>query len=100
MLTAAMLSATIFSMSNLSPSYANGITFKDMSNDFWGYENIQWAINNQVDDGYPDGTFKPNQYIEQSEFLAMLIRTYHPSDLVKSSDTNDWSNPYIQYSTK
>ncbi|MBE1441657.1 S-layer homology domain-containing protein [Paenibacillus sp. OAS669] len=35
---------------------------------FWGYANIQWGINNQVVDGYPDGTFKPNQIVEQVEF--------------------------------
>ena len=58
MLSAFLLSATIFSVGSISPSYASNISFSDVPPNFWGYQNIQWAVNNQVVDGYPDGAFQ------------------------------------------
>lgn len=100
-LSALILSASIFSFAQISPSYASNISFTDVPPNFWGYQNIQWAINNQVIDGYPDGTFKPNQNVNQNEFLAMLIRAYQPKDFSVAAYTNkDWALPYVDYSKK
>lgn len=98
-LSVVMLSLSIFSF-NLGASYANGITFKDVTTDFWANENIQWAIDNKVVDGYPDGTFKPNLAVNQSEFLTMLIRAFQPSDITPSSDPTNWATPYLKFADK
>nr|WP_275983771.1 S-layer homology domain-containing protein [Paenibacillus hamazuiensis] len=84
------------------PSYAAGLSFKDVSPEFWGYANIQWAIDNKLVDGYPDGTFKPDREVSQNEFLAMLIRAYEPDDLHPESYKNepDWALPYLQYGSR
>lgn len=84
----------------ISTKVASGVSFKDVTADFWGYANIQWAIDNQVVDGYPDGTFKPNQNVEQAEFLAMLIRGFKPSEFTPASGSGNWSAPYIEYASK
>ncbi|MCM3271034.1 S-layer homology domain-containing protein [Paenibacillus elgii] len=79
---------------------ANGSEFKDVSPDQWGYETISWARENGIVDGYPDGTFKPEQSVGQTEFLAMLIRAYKPKGFSEQSSDNDWRTPYIQYGFK
>lgn len=98
------LTATTLLFTGLSfgTAKANDISFKDVSSDFWGFSNIQWAIENKIIDGYPDGTFKPNQDVYQNEFYAMLIRAYQPSDfsLASYKDESDWSLPYKQYAYK
>ncbi|UQZ84616.1 hypothetical protein SK3146_03871 [Paenibacillus konkukensis] len=87
-------------LSSLGTTYASGVVFNDVPNNFWGYKNIQWAIDNKVVDGYPDGTFKPNQDVHQDEFLAMLIRTFQPSDFVKADDAANWADSYLSYAKK
>lgn len=95
----AMLSATLFGM-YLHPLNASTISFNDVSPSFWGYSNIQWAIENKIVDGYLDGSFKPNQNVEQAEFIAMLIRAFQPSDFDATSETGEWSISYIRYANK
>ncbi|MDQ0876066.1 hypothetical protein QFZ77_004725 [Paenibacillus sp. V4I3] len=94
-----LLSAALF-FTNLNTTQASAITFNDVSPSFWGNSNIQWAIENNIVDGYPDNSFKPNQNVEQAEFIAMLIRAYQPSDYDPTSETGEWSAPYIRYANK
>ncbi|MFB6367453.1 S-layer homology domain-containing protein [Paenibacillus elgii] len=79
---------------------ANGSGFKDVSPEHWGYETISWAKENGIVDGYPDGTFKPEQSVGQTEFLAMLIRAYKLKGFSEQSNDSDWRTPYIQYGFK
>lgn len=99
MLSVCLLSA-VMSVLNPSPSLAGTPSFKDVTADFWGYQNIQWAVDNQLLDGYPDGTFGPNQYVKQSEFLEMLLRAFKPNDFVQASNTGISSASYINYALK
>jgi hypothetical protein len=99
LLSIAVLSVSILIV-NLSLSYAEGSSFKDVSVNFWGNKNVLWAVDNKITYGYPDGTFKPNQPVSQEEFLVMLIRAYQPSDFTPSTDSTKWSVPYLNYWTK
>ncbi|OAS18660.1 DUF5050 domain-containing protein [Paenibacillus oryzisoli] len=92
------LCLSIISVS-ITPAKADSVSLRDVPTDFWGYANIQWGFNNQIVDGYLDGTFRPNQGVEQSEFLAMLIRAFHPSDFKQESDANNWALPYKIYAS-
>ncbi|WP_019909898.1 S-layer homology domain-containing protein [Paenibacillus sp. HW567] len=74
--------------------------FKDVPNHFWGQEYIERAITNKIVEGYPDGTFKPDAKVSQGEFLAMLIRSYQPSDFSSNQKTQDWVKPYLSYINK
>ncbi|MDQ0874256.1 hypothetical protein QFZ77_002915 [Paenibacillus sp. V4I3] len=98
-ITIAILSVAILGVT-FNQAEAVTITFNDVSPSFWGYSNIQWAIENKIVDGYPDSSFKPNQNVEQAEFIAMLIRAYQPSDYDPTSETGEWSAPYIRYANK
>lgn len=71
--------------------------FKDVPDHFWGQEYIERAIQHKIVEGYPDGTFKPDAKVSQSEFIAMLIRSYQPSDFSSSQKSQNWAEPYLSY---
>jgi hypothetical protein len=47
--------------------------FTDISG-HWAEGNIDKAASIGIVDGYPDGTFRPQQFVTRAEFTAMLIR--------------------------
>ncbi|MDF2653269.1 MAG: copper amine oxidase protein [Paenibacillus sp.] len=98
-ITTTILSAALLGVT-INQAEAVSISFNDVSPSFWGYSNIQWAIENKIVDGYPDYSFKPNQKVEQAEFIAMLIRAYQPSEYDPKSETGKWSAPYMRYANK
>ncbi|OPA78715.1 hypothetical protein BVG16_12755 [Paenibacillus selenitireducens] len=85
---------------NLGPTYAKGTSFSDVTAEYWGYASIQWAFENKIVDGYPDGTFKPDKVVSQSEFLAMLIRAFQPNDFILGTHPAHWDEPYLNYVDK
>ncbi|WP_289142350.1 S-layer homology domain-containing protein [uncultured Brevibacillus sp.] len=46
-------------------------SFKDIAK-HWGKASIEWAVENSITSGYPDGTFKPDRPVTEAEFLAMV----------------------------
>ncbi|KWX87153.1 hypothetical protein AMQ83_14785 [Paenibacillus riograndensis] len=49
--------------------------FKDVPDHFWGQEYIERAIQHKIVEGYPDGTFKPDAKVSQSEFITIYKRS-------------------------
>jgi uncharacterized protein YkwD len=90
------ISASIFlaSIASLTAVQAAGpIKFSDSAR-HWGAESIDWAVQNGVVDGYPDGTFRPDQTVSESEFLAMLLRAYPEVKLPAAAAGSAWDKPY------
>lgn len=98
-LLGAVLGLSILGTST-SLAQAKNITFKDVSKNYWAYSSIQWGIDHQLINGFPGGTFRPNQAVNQKEFLAMLIRSFNPSDLKSSNSAGEWAAPYLNYGKK
>lgn len=48
--------------------------FSDITQEDWFYTYISWAIENEILEGYPDGTIRPTHNVSEAEFLAMLFR--------------------------
>lgn len=61
-------------------------SFKDVSKDAYYYKAVQDLVEKGVIDGYPDGTFKPNNSVTRAEFSAFLAK-------ILDLDTTDISNP-------
>ncbi|UQZ86588.1 hypothetical protein SK3146_05881 [Paenibacillus konkukensis] len=97
---AALLMSLIITSHGLAYAQEKLVPFSDVSEDFWGYSGIEWAVKQQIAEGYPDGTFKPNAAIDENEFIAMLLRAYHPADLAKSTEGPGWAAPYTDYAKK
>ena len=60
-------------------TYDGGDLFSDIAG-HWAQEYINEAANAGIVDGYPDGTFRPQQYITRAEAMTMVNRTIdrHP----------------------
>jgi hypothetical protein len=91
----AITSALAFSLLSVgSLSFAAG-AFKDIDN-HWAKSTIEWGAAQNVVHGYPDGTFKPNNDVTDAEFLALLIRSYNPSNFtVKQGGL--WSDSFYDF---
>ena len=48
--------------------------FKDVKTNHFAYSSIEWAYNEGLIKGYPDGTFQPDRTLTEAQFAAMLIR--------------------------
>ncbi|WP_153730546.1 S-layer homology domain-containing protein [Sporosarcina obsidiansis] len=49
-------------------------TFTDVKDRHWAKDAIQWAYDEGLTAGYPDGTFKPDQAITEAQLVTMLVR--------------------------
>ncbi|WP_448028365.1 S-layer homology domain-containing protein [Brevibacillus borstelensis] len=67
--------------------------FTDIEN-HWAKEAIVWAVEKGITKGYEDATFKPNNYVSEAEFLALLIRTYNAGIVGKGGY---WTDPYYEF---
>ncbi|MEL6495469.1 MAG: DUF3747 domain-containing protein [Cyanobacteria bacterium J06623_7] len=46
--------------------------YPDVASDRWSANKIQWAKENEIVKGYPDGTFKPGTPVTRAELVAVL----------------------------
>lgn len=77
--------------------------FKDIVG-HWAETSIVWAVNQQIVQGFEDGSFKPDQSVTEAEFIAMCIR-FFPNSLAKNNELlknlpnpHDWTSSYYQLS--
>ncbi|MDI3297536.1 MAG: S-layer homology domain-containing protein [Bacillota bacterium] len=47
--------------------------FSDVSPSYWAYADIQTLVKAGVVNGFPDGTFRPEQPVTRAEFVRMLV---------------------------
>ena len=64
---------TCYIGSNSVFALAEEIPFKDVPLNHWGYSHIQWAVAQDVVDGYPDGTFKPKRKIGRASCRERVL---------------------------
>ena len=53
---------------------ADPLTFSDVAEDSWYYDAVQWAAENTITAGYPDGRFHPDRGCTVREALVLLWR--------------------------
>ncbi|UUZ87086.1 CAP domain-containing protein [Paenibacillus sp. P26] len=63
----------------------------------WARDAIGSAVKEGIVDGYPDGTFRPDQTVSEPEFLSMLLRAYPDNGLTAPSAGEAWYAPYYRY---
>jgi len=64
------------------------ITFSDIQA-HWAKDTITWGMGLGIALGFPDDTFRPDNTVTESQFLAMLERTF-----TTTRDGNPWYQPY------
>ncbi|MEE0777112.1 MAG: S-layer homology domain-containing protein [Bacillota bacterium] len=63
---------------------AKDTTFKDVKKGQWYYEAVTYMAQNGYINGYPDGTFKPNNKITRAEIATIITNIY--GDLKATTD--------------
>jgi len=71
-------------------------SFRDTAG-HWAAETIEWAVKNELVDGYEDGTFRPDDAVSEPEFVAMLLRAYPESGVKPAAAGKPWYEPYYAY---
>ncbi len=106
--TSSSSSAKSASSSKSSSSVSNKAVqiqlFTDVSSGNPYKDAIGWAKQSGILQGYPDGTFKPDQTVNRAEFLKIVLgaKGINVSDTTgdagfKDLDNNAWYAPYIRY---
>ncbi|MGN8772316.1 S-layer homology domain-containing protein [Paenibacillus barengoltzii] len=67
--------------------------FKDVPSSHWAYNTIMWGQQNKVVEGFQDQTFRPSQGVNESQFLAMLLRSFK-IDIPTLQAGEGWSTSY------
>lgn len=59
---------------------SNVVTFaseyEDLNKEHWAYEQIQTLTKDKIVAGYPDNTFKPDEFVTKAEFATMVINSF------------------------
>lgn len=83
-------------------SVASASTFFDVEG-HWAAEDISYAVENGIVNGYEDGSFKPNAQITRAEYTKMLIASFCENfgiDLESFDDESHWAAKYNNYAKK
>jgi uncharacterized secreted protein with C-terminal beta-propeller domain len=114
MLKKISLFLTISLLTTLLPSSLlaqSNASFEDVSNQSLEFNAIQYLQENQIVQGYPDGSFKPDNRINRAEFTKIIIgSTYSKAEIdaclsentisYPDVDLEAWYAPYICLATK
>lgn len=74
----------------MSPSVSAQQTFKDVSTKHGNYVDIEWAVSKGLLKGYSDNTFRPSNYLTESQFAKIFTRYASPATLqdVEAAEEN------------
>ncbi|MCR8634150.1 S-layer homology domain-containing protein [Paenibacillus radicis (ex Xue et al. 2023)] len=76
-------------------------SFTDLPESHWSFKAVQEMYGKKIVEGYPDGTFRPNQTLTRAEFAALLYKTAQLNEkkadsatVFKDVDSSAWYKPY------
>ncbi|WP_216624771.1 S-layer homology domain-containing protein [Paenibacillus foliorum] len=102
LMTAIILLAALSQIDEPRVAAVENKSFPDLPESHWSYKAVQEMSGKQIVDGYPDGTFRPNQTLTRAEFAALLYKTARLEEAKASSkassyqdvDLSAWYKPY------
>ena len=77
------------------------ISFTDVDNDYWASLQVSQLSTLGLINGYPNGKFKPEDYITRAELSTMLSKARNanpigkPVSLFKDLDVDHWANSFV-----
>ena len=78
----------------LSVSFA--ASFSDLSKEHWAFKYIDKLADSKVINGYPDGTFKPENTITRGEFFKLIMTAFKGSKAFEGATYSvHWAEPYV-----
>ena len=76
--------------------FSFAVSFKDVSDSHWAYSYIVQMQIEKVINGYPDGSFKPEDTVKTGEFIKMASMILWPNfHYEMPTDGSHWAMPYV-----
>jgi hypothetical protein len=85
----------------IAPAFAQA-TFPDVSSDYWAAQFIQELASRNIIEGFPDGSFRPNEAVTRAQFAAMIRKAFPNAQNVRTPinfadvPSNYWGYQAIQ----
>lgn len=76
------------------PSFASS-PYKDLPKDHWAHGSVTKMSEMGIIAGYPDGSFKPNNYVTYAEFIKMAVVSVEEDDPGIAKGKNHWGKNYF-----
>jgi hypothetical protein len=92
--TRAQMAALITRMFKLSSGTVDAMPFSDVAKDHWASSNILAAKKMGVINGFPDGTFKPDDKVTYEQAVKMIVSSLNYGSAAEAK--GGWPNGYIQ----
>lgn len=79
-----------------------GTSFTDLPSSHWAYADVNFMVAKGVFNGYPDGTFKPNNPITRNVFAKILVLaldlqlTHSGTPTFTDVGSKHWALPYVE----
>lgn len=78
------------------------VTFRDVTEDHWAVDPIEYCGTADLIEGYPDGTFRPDRALSRAELATLLVRAKGVElpqvtrNVFPDVPKSHWATPYIQ----
>ena len=94
-----LLFLTLMVLTFASATSTLAVEFSDLSKDHWAYENITTLANKGVINGYPDGTYLPENSVTRGEFLKLILTASVGNKAFESNSNSSehWAMKYASY---
>jgi hypothetical protein len=84
----------------LSDENIDTSSFSDISSDFWAIKSITSLHEKNNINGFPDGSFRPDEFVTRGQWAALLNNSFNLPDKTSGSYTDvtkdRWDYPFIQ----
>ena len=92
-----MLGRTLNKGKPAAPPAATARRFADVDYNSWYGSHIQWAVDEGIVSGYPDGAFKPANPLTVEEMIVMAMRAGRMTSTaaVTISGVSEWAKPFV-----
>lgn len=89
------LFAMLLILANLSAAFA--ITFSDLSETHWAYNNVMNLAEQGIINGYENGTYQPERAVSRGEFIKLVMTALYGGNEyfeVNNFNFGHWATPY------
>lgn len=73
--------------------------FSDLTSEHWAYKNVTNLVENGVINGYPDGTYRPENTITRGEFFKLMMTAAEGEEFftILNMVAEKWTDSYMHY---
>lgn len=96
-----LILAVIMLLTSSVTLITNASTFTDVAPTHWAASYIDSMRGSNIINGYPDGTFKPENKVKHGEFIKMIVQCRWPfKETPKVPEGEHWATPYAKIANR